>query len=50
MDVTNDAARALYAAAGFTATGRRPGYYQTADGARRDAVLMRAVLAGHDTV
>jgi tRNA threonylcarbamoyladenosine biosynthesis protein TsaB len=38
---TNDAARALYASAGFVEVGRRPAYYRDAAGGRRDAVLMR---------
>lgn len=36
----NAAARALYARAGFVEAGRRPGYYQQADGSRRDALLL----------
>ena len=36
----NGAARALYAATGFEAVGRRPGYYRTAAG-RDDALIMR---------
>lgn len=38
---TNDAARALYASAGFVEVGRRPAYYRDATGGRRDAILMR---------
>lgn len=38
----NGPARALYAAAGFTPVGRRPGYY--ADGG--DAIVLRRDLAG----
>ena len=37
---TNVAARALYARAGFTVTGRRRAYYHTPDGAAVDAVVM----------
>lgn len=37
----NAAARALYAAAGFTQTGHRRGYYMRADGPRVDALLLR---------
>jgi ribosomal-protein-alanine N-acetyltransferase len=37
----NCAARALYAAAGFTQVGRREGYYQSAAGVR-SALVMRA--------
>lgn len=37
----NAAARGLYASAGFIDVGRRTAYYRDADGARRDAVLMR---------
>lgn len=36
----NAAARALYAKAGFTEAGRRPGYYAGAGGGRRDALLL----------
>jgi tRNA threonylcarbamoyladenosine biosynthesis protein TsaB len=38
---TNDAARALYASAGFVEVGRRPAYYRDAAGGRCDAILMR---------
>ena len=41
----NDAARALYARAGFTEAGRRPRYYARADGSRRDALLLSLELA-----
>ncbi|HYC98924.1 GNAT family N-acetyltransferase [Brevundimonas sp.] len=41
----NAAARALYARAGFTEAGRRPGYYAGADGGRRDALLLALNLA-----
>lgn len=37
----NTAARALYAAAGFTEVGRRAGYYRDAAGRSHDAVVMR---------
>ncbi len=40
----NDAARALYATAGFLACGQRPGYYQDGD-TRTDAVIMKSALA-----
>jgi ribosomal-protein-alanine N-acetyltransferase len=36
----NFAARALYLAAGWAITGRRPKYYQTPDGGRIDAEIM----------
>ena len=36
---TNQAAQALYRRYGFAESGRRPGYYRTADG-REDAVIM----------
>lgn len=41
----NVPARALYARAGFTEAGRRPGYYAGADGGRRDALLLALNLA-----
>ncbi len=42
--VDNDAARALYAQAGFVETGRRRGYYARSGGERVDAlVLVRPV-------
>ena len=41
----NDAARALYARAGFVEAGRRPGYYPGADGGRRDALVLALDLA-----
>jgi ribosomal-protein-alanine N-acetyltransferase len=37
---TNGAARAVYAQAGFTQTGRRRGYYRGADGAAVDALVL----------
>jgi ribosomal-protein-alanine N-acetyltransferase len=40
----NAAARALYAAGGYTTCGRRPGYYRRSDGARIDALLMDKTL------
>jgi len=40
----NAAATALYAAAGFQAAGRRPGYYGRKDGERVDALVMRRLL------
>lgn len=36
----NEAARGLYARAGFVEAGRRPRYYARADGSRRDALLL----------
>ncbi|MGE0829552.1 MAG: ribosomal protein S18-alanine N-acetyltransferase [Hyphomonadaceae bacterium] len=39
----NEAARALYARAGFAEVSRRKGYYQSADGAR-DALVLRCDL------
>ena len=40
----NDAARALYEAAGFTAAGLRPGYYARRGGEAEDAIVMRLAL------
>ena len=40
----NRAALALYTAAGFAETGRRPGYYDTGTG-RTDAVMMQKPLS-----
>lgn len=40
----NDAARALYAQAGFVRAGRRRGYYVGPDGVERDAVVLRRLL------
>lgn len=37
----NSAARALYATAGFAESGRRKGYYQSREGTRIDALVMR---------
>ena len=42
----NAAARALYARAGFTEAGRRPGYYGRPGGERRDALLLVLNLTG----
>ncbi|HEY0276291.1 MAG TPA: GNAT family N-acetyltransferase [Paenirhodobacter sp.] len=39
--VDNMAARALYAATGWQAAGRRRGYYQTPDGNHVDALVLR---------
>ena len=36
----NPAALALYAGAGFTEAGRRPGYYARPDGSRQDALIL----------
>lgn len=44
VDAANTAALALYAAAGFTETGRRADYYVVPGGGRADAVVMRAGL------
>jgi ribosomal-protein-alanine N-acetyltransferase len=41
---TNTAARAAYRALGYRETGRRPGYYRTAQGPV-DALILRADLA-----
>lgn len=41
----NSAALALYARAGFVPTGRRKGYYPSADGGRTDAVVMSLDLS-----
>ncbi len=38
---TNQAARALYASAGFAEIARRPGYYRLSDGSRDDALILR---------
>ena len=40
----NHAAHALYASAGFTKAGRRPGYYTTLDGKRIDALILTRPL------
>ena len=37
---SNAVARALYAAAGFTAAGQRRGYYHAPDGRREDALVL----------
>jgi len=42
----NDAARALYAAAGFAEAGRRRGYYRNPHGHAEDALVLARVLAG----
>jgi ribosomal-protein-alanine N-acetyltransferase len=39
----NQAARGLYAAAGFVQVGRRPRYYRSTDG-RADALILRRVI------
>ncbi len=44
----NPAARALYRGAGFRRVGRRPGYYQRAQGAVAALVLERAIAADSD--
>ncbi len=41
---TNTAAQALYAAQGYTETGRRKGYYRSTSGARVDAILLGKAL------
>lgn len=43
---TNAPAIALYRAAGFGQTGRRPGYYRSGSGAGVDALVMQRALAG----
>ncbi len=43
----NRAARALYAAAGYTEAGRRRGYYRHPDGRREDALVLARALAGN---
>jgi len=40
----NEAARALYARAGFTEAGRRRGYYHHPDGRREDALILTLPL------
>mgnify|MGYP006158455271 CR=1 FL=1 len=42
---SNTAARALYARAGFTESGRRRGYYHLPDGTPEDALVMTCTLA-----
>ncbi len=42
---TNNAARALYAAAGWQEAGLRRGYYRAPDGAAEDAVILTRTLA-----
>lgn len=42
----NEPARRLYARAGFAEAGRRPGYYERADGSSVDAVLLARDLTG----
>lgn len=41
---TNEAARALYASAGFSVDGVRPNYYQTKAGDAIDAIVMSKTL------
>ncbi|WP_172299031.1 GNAT family N-acetyltransferase [Pseudoruegeria sp. HB172150] len=41
---TNAAAHALYLAAGYLETGRRPGYYRAPDGTLVDALIMQKAL------
>lgn len=50
VESRNNAAQALYAAAGFVATGRRPGYYLAADGRRYDALLMHASITEYEDI
>lgn len=42
--VDNSPAISLYIKTGFAETARRPDYYRTPDGKRRDAVVMDAIL------
>ncbi|AHM02862.1 Ribosomal-protein-S18p-alanine acetyltransferase [Roseibacterium elongatum DSM 19469] len=44
VDAENTRACALYAAAGFTRSGLRRGYYAHADGHRSDALMLRVAL------
>jgi ribosomal-protein-alanine N-acetyltransferase len=44
VDETNAAAIALYRRFGFREVGKRPRYYQSADGARTGALVMRRDL------
>lgn len=44
--VGNAAARCFYQANGFVQTGKRPNYYQLADGSREDALIMSRALGG----
>lgn len=46
VSAANAAAQALYRAAGFCESGRRPSYYTRTDGTAEDAILMTAGLAG----
>jgi ribosomal-protein-alanine N-acetyltransferase len=45
---SNEAARALYAAAGFTEIATRRGYYPAGAG-REDAIVLELVLEGRDS-
>jgi ribosomal-protein-alanine N-acetyltransferase len=45
VDAANTAAQALYAMAGYTERGRRPGYYGHADGHRSDALILGKTLS-----
>lgn len=45
VDAANDAARKLYARAGFKEAGQRAGYYAGPDGARATALVLRRDLA-----
>ncbi|MDF1872722.1 GNAT family N-acetyltransferase [Vannielia sp.] len=44
VSAENADARALYAAAGYTQTGCRPGYYRALDGSRLDALVLARSL------
>lgn len=44
VSAENTAARALYAQAGWTESGRRKGYYRTPEGCHIDAVIMTRAL------
>ncbi|MCA0424198.1 MAG: ribosomal protein S18-alanine N-acetyltransferase [Proteobacteria bacterium] len=46
VESNNQAALAVYRAAGFAMIGTRPGYYRYSDGTRHDAVMMRLAMAG----
>lgn len=45
VSAENAPARALYAATGWTESGRRKGYYSSPEGARIDAIVMNLTLA-----
>lgn len=46
----NVPARALYRGAGFHAVGRRNAYYRRAEGVRKDALILKRILANSDNI